>query len=102
MDPRAALPSTLHSPVRLAILGSLRTVQQTEFAALQTTFEIPASELSRQLAILEREGLIELAKVRKGRRSVTLVRISDSGRQRFEDYLDALHRIAFAHEPGQT
>ncbi|TLQ48293.1 ArsR family transcriptional regulator [Streptomyces marianii] len=83
----------MHSPNRLAILGALRHVQQINFADLQESLELSTSELSRQLGILERDGLIEIAKFRERRHAVTRLRLSPAGRERFEVYLDELRKV---------
>ncbi|MFK8845416.1 transcriptional regulator [Streptomyces sp. Ac-502] len=55
--------------------------------------DLSAPELSRQIAILEKEGMVEVAKLRVRRVAVTHVRLSDSGRERFAAYLGHLHAI---------
>ncbi|SFT98174.1 Winged helix DNA-binding domain-containing protein [Actinopolyspora lacussalsi subsp. righensis] len=94
-DPREALPTILHSPVRLAILGALRHVQAADFGDLQRGLEITTAELSRQLGVLHREELIEIKKVQRHRHTITRARLSEQGRSRFEEYLAELHRVAF-------
>ncbi|MEU2559861.1 transcriptional regulator [Streptomyces longispororuber] len=91
--PRTQLVTVMHSPVRLAILGSLRHVQQVAFADLREALNLSAAELSRQLGILEKEELVEIAKLRERRRPVTQVRLSESGRERFEEYLAHLRLV---------
>ncbi|WP_234042437.1 transcriptional regulator [Streptomyces marianii] len=92
-QPRTHLSTVMHSPNRLAILGALRHVQQINFADLQESLELSTSELSRQLGILERDGLIEIAKFRERRHAVTRLRLSPAGRERFEVYLDELRKV---------
>ncbi|MYY80816.1 MULTISPECIES: transcriptional regulator [unclassified Streptomyces] len=92
-QPRTHLTTVMHSPIRLAILGSLRHVQQVTFADLREALDLSAAELSRQLGILEQEGMVDIAKLRERRRPVTQVRLSDSGRERFEKYLTQLRLV---------
>ncbi|WP_267245244.1 transcriptional regulator [Streptomyces sp. PR69] len=92
-QPRAALSTVIHSPIRLAILGALRQVELANFSDLREALELTPPELSRQLGILEKEGMVEIAKFRERRRTVTRVRLSDPGRERFEVYLNELRRI---------
>ncbi|MEV8595456.1 transcriptional regulator [Streptomyces sp. NPDC052012] len=92
-QPRTRLTTVMHSPTRLAILGVLRRVQQINFADLQSSLELTTSELSRQLGILEKENLVEIAKFRERRHAVTRVRLSPTGREQFEDYLDELRKV---------
>lgn len=93
-DPRVALPVMFHNPSRLAILASLRPVQSADFSALRDAFDMTAAEMSRQLAILEREGLIEVLKSRRDRQTITQARLSPNGREAFERYLENLTRIS--------
>lgn len=92
--PRTRLPTVIHSPIRLAILGALRKVQIADFASLRDALDLTTAELSRQLGILEEAGLVEIAKVRRRRRYVTQVRLSEDGRERFEAYLSELRDLA--------
>ncbi|MEU1281142.1 transcriptional regulator [Streptomyces sp. NPDC005805] len=89
----------MHSPNRLAILGALRHVQQADFADLQGALGLSTPELSRQLGILEKDDLIEIAKFRERRHAVTRVRLSPAGRERFEEYLTELRCIVRAEIP---
>ncbi|ARX84884.1 MULTISPECIES: transcriptional regulator [Streptomyces] len=97
--PRTRLLTVMHSPVRLAILGSLRHVQQVSFADLREALDLSAAELSRQLALLEKEELVEIAKLRERRRPVTQVRLSEPGRERFEEYLVHLRQVVQGEVP---
>ncbi|EPH46320.1 transcriptional regulator [Streptomyces aurantiacus] len=97
--PRTHLVTVMHSPVRLAILGSLRHVQQVSFADLREALDLSAAELSRQLGILEKEELVEIAKLREQRRVVTQVRLSEPGRERFAEYLAHLRHVVQGEVP---
>ncbi|MEU5902285.1 transcriptional regulator [Streptomyces venezuelae] len=95
-QPRVHLTTVMHSPIRLAILGSLRHVQQVTFADLREALDLSPAELSRQLSILEQEEMVEIAKIRERRRPVTQVRLSGTGRERFEKYLVQLRMVVQA------
>ncbi|MFE2291157.1 transcriptional regulator [Streptomyces sp. NPDC059452] len=92
-QPREALVNVIHSPTRLAILATLNRVQHVAFADLRESLGLTTAELSRQIALLEKEDLVDVAKLRVKRVTVTHVRISDSGRERFAAYLTNLHAI---------
>lgn len=94
--PHTRLDTVMHSPLRLAVLGVLRHVQQVNFADLRESLDLSVPELSRQLAILEKAGLVEIAKFREQRRAVTRVRLAPTGRERFEEYLVDLRRVVGA------
>lgn len=101
-DPRALLPGILHSPVRLGILGMLRHVELANFADVQHELRISAAELSRQLRLLEEDSLIEVAKSRKDRRTITQVRLTKTGRARFAEYLAALRKVVREADSEET
>ncbi|MEU2856674.1 transcriptional regulator [Streptomyces syringium] len=92
-SPREALVNVIHSPIRLAVLATLNRVQHVSFADLREHLHLTAAELSRQISILEREEMVEVAKLRVKRVAVTHVRISDTGRERFAAYLTNLRAI---------
>ncbi|QKW08377.1 transcriptional regulator [Streptomyces sp. NA04227] len=92
-QPREALINVIHSPTRLAILAILNRVQHVAFSDLRESLELTAAELSRQIAILEKEGLVDVAKLRVKRVAATHVRISNDGRERFADYLTQLQAV---------
>ncbi|MFD7667428.1 transcriptional regulator [Streptomyces sp. NPDC059788] len=98
LPPREALVNVIHSPTRLAVLATLNRVQHVAFADLRENLHVSAPELSRQIAILEREGMVEVAKLRVRRVAVTHVRLSDSGRERFAEYLKHLYAIVREEE----
>ncbi|MFJ2743035.1 transcriptional regulator [Streptomyces sp. NPDC087440] len=100
-QPREALVNVIHSPTRLAILATLNRIQHVAFADLRDSLHLTTPELSRQLAILEKEELVEVAKLRVKRVTVTHVRLSDSGRERFAAYLDSLYAIVGEGDRGE-
>ncbi|MFD5700469.1 transcriptional regulator [Streptomyces lasiicapitis] len=100
-QPRAALTTVMHSPVRLAVLGTLRRVQNVSFADLREALDLNKADLSRQLNILESDGLVELGKLRSEGRWRTHVRLSDAGRVRFEAYLKQLRSVIGDHGDGR-
>ncbi|ARF74449.1 transcriptional regulator [Kitasatospora albolonga] len=97
-QPREALVNAIHSPTRLAILATLNRVQHVAFSDLRESLDLTAAELSRQIAILEKEELVDVAKLRVKRVTVTHVRISDTGRERFAAYLTSLRAIVDEHD----
>lgn len=96
-QPRSRLTTVIHSPTRLAILGALRQIDQIDFSELRSALDLTTSELSRQLGILEKEDLVQIAKLRQRRHAVTRVRLSPQGRERFENYLADLRKVVHSH-----
>ena len=49
--------------------------------------------LSRHLAVLEEEGIVEIVKSFPNNRPQTLCRITERGRRRYLDYLQVLEKV---------
>ncbi|MDT3441881.1 transcriptional regulator [Pseudofrankia sp. BMG5.37] len=58
------------------------------------TVEISDSVLSKQVAVLETAGLVEVRKGYVGKRPRTWLSLTATGRHAFADHLDALREIA--------
>ena len=82
-------------------MASLSSVQNSSFRVLAESLDLNDQELSRQLSLLEKEGLVDIMKARRGRKSVTQVRISEEGLSRFKEYQESLRSVAFP-ESGQA
>ena len=84
------LDPLLHSELRLAVMSLLISADEAEFPYIKEQTEATAGNLSVQIDKLSAAGYIEVEKTFKGKRPCTLCRISDKGRQAFEEYVDAL------------
>lgn len=95
------LDRVLHEKARLGILTSLLSHPEgLLFGDIKRMCALTDGNLSRHLQVLYKEGLIEMYKGFEKRRPQTLCRLSESGRQRFVDYLMELERVlADASEP---
>ena len=84
------LDPLLHSELRLAVMSLLISADEAEFPYIQEQTGATAGNLSMQIDKLSAAGYIEVEKTFKGKRPCTLCRISERGRQAFEEYVDAL------------
>ena len=84
------LDPLLHSELRLAVMSLLISVDEAEFPYIKEQTDATAGNLSVQIDKLSAAGYIEVEKTFKGKRPCTLCRISEKGRQAFEEYVDAL------------
>jgi DNA-binding MarR family transcriptional regulator len=95
--PRPVTPDKLdpviHERVRLTIVSVLAMVHETTFGELKTTLNVTDGNLSAHSRVLELAGYIEVRKFFRGRRPVTMMRLSAKGRQTFRRYLEVLRRI---------
>lgn len=80
----------LHSQLRLAIMSILMNVEEADFVYLKEKTESTAGNLSVQLDKLSNAGYISVEKGFLGRKTRTVCRITDMGRQAFEEYVEAL------------
>ncbi len=84
------LDPLLHSELRLAVMSLLISADEAEFPYIKEQTGATAGNLSVQIDKLSAAGYIEVEKTFKGKRPCTLCRISERGRQAFEEYVDAL------------
>lgn len=80
----------LHSQLRLAVMSILMNVDTADFVYLKEKTEATAGNLSVQLDKLAGAGYITVTKGYKGKRPQTTCRITSTGRQAFEEYVDTL------------
>ena len=96
----------LHEKARLGILTSLLAHRDgLVFGQLRELCALTDGNLSRHLSTLQDAGLVEIWKGHRGKRPQTLVRMTESGRRRFLDYLSLLESIvsgALSTAPGTT
>lgn len=84
------LDPLLHAELRLAVMSLLISTDEAEFPYIKEQTGATAGNLSVQIDKLSAAGYIEVEKTFKGKRPCTLCRISERGRQAFEEYVDAL------------
>jgi DNA-binding transcriptional ArsR family regulator len=82
----ANLDRRVHDPARLAILTALLACERADFLFLQRITGLTKGNLSSHLSKLEEAGLVEIEKRFVEKKTQTLVRLSDTGRQALESY----------------
>ena len=80
----------LHSQLRLAVMSILMNVEDADFVFLKEKTESTAGNLSVQLNKLSSAGYISVEKGLSGKRPRTTCRITSTGRQAFEEYVETL------------
>ena len=85
------LDPLLHSPLRLAVMSILMTLDVAEFTFLKEKTESTAGNLSVQITKLEEAGYISVEKGYKGKRPLTVCRLTDKGRDAFQAYVNTLN-----------
>ena len=84
--PIADLDRVIHEPGRLMIVALLYAVDQSDFLYLLHETAMNKGTLSSHLARLEEAGYVEVTKTYRGKVPQTLLRLTDKGRQAFEQY----------------
>jgi DNA-binding transcriptional ArsR family regulator len=88
------LDRVLHERARLGILTSLVAHPKgVVFGELKQLCGLTDGNLSRHLAVLGEEGVVELVKSFPNNRPQTLCRITASGRRRYLEYLRVLEKV---------
>lgn len=84
------LDPLLHSQLRLAIMSILLSVEETDFVYLKEKTEATAGNLSVQIDKLTAVGYIEKETNGSGTKSRTVCRMTNTGREAMEKYVEAL------------
>ena len=82
----------LHSQLRLAVMSILMNVVEADFVYLRQTTESTAGNLSVQLDKLSSAGYIAVDKEFIGKKPHTVCRVTEKGKQAFEEYVDAIRQ----------
>ena len=84
------LDPLLHAELRLAVMSLLIGAEEAEFPYIKEQTGATAGNLSVQIDKLSAAGYIDVEKTFKGKRPCTICRMTDKGRQAFEEYVEAL------------
>jgi len=84
------LDPVLHSQLRLAVMSILMNTEMADFTYIKKQTEATAGNLSVQISKLKEAGYLTVRKRFKGNYPQTLCKITDLGREKFEDYVDSL------------
>ena len=84
------LDPLLHSQLRLAVMSILMNVEEADFVYLRGKTESTAGNLSVQLDKLANAGDITMEKGFVGKKTRTACRVTQTGRNAFEEYVETL------------
>ena len=80
----------LHSQLRLGVMSILMNVEEADFVYLRKKTESTAGNLSVQLDKLSAAGYVSVEKGFVGKKTRTVCRVTEKGRNAFEEYVNAL------------
>jgi DNA-binding MarR family transcriptional regulator len=86
------LDPLLHSQLRLGVMSLLISVQSADFTYLREKTSSTAGNLSVQLDKLSEAGYITIEKSFQGKKPRTTCKITKTGVQAFERYVETLKR----------
>jgi DNA-binding MarR family transcriptional regulator len=98
----ANLDRRIHDPARLSILTALSACERADFLFLLRITGLTKGNLSSHLSKLEEGGLVEIEKRFVDKKTQTLVRLSDSGRQAIEAYWKEMEDLRESAARWQT
>ena len=102
-NPHELLEKIFHEPNRLAIMSGLCAAQGgLTFAELKAACNLTDGNLSRHLAVLEEAQAVRIKKEFVGVKPRTTVFLTDTGLDRFNDYLAALEEVLEQARRAQT
>lgn len=96
MAPRfdiSGLDDVIHGRVRLGIVAYLASAEVADFTELKDVLEVTQGNLSIHLRKLEEASYVEIDKSFVGRKPLTRVRLTATGRAAFSNYLKAMGQL---------
>ncbi len=85
--------AVIHGRLRLGVMAYLANAEAASFTELKNVLKVTQGNLSVQMRKLEDADYIEIEKSIVGRKPLTTVRITKTGRKAFAAYLDALSSV---------
>ncbi|RRN62693.1 transcriptional regulator [Caulobacter sp. 602-1] len=96
MAPRfdiSGLDDVIHGRVRLGIVAYLASAEVADFTELKDVLEVTQGNLSIHLRKLEEAGYVSIDKSFVGRKPLTRVRLTETGRAAFSNYLKTMGQL---------
>jgi len=87
------IDEVIHQRVRLGIVSSLAPVESLEFNALKGLLGLTDGNLSTHARVLEDAGYLAVEKQFKGRKPLTIYRLTPNGRAAFAGYVEFLGKM---------
>ncbi|MGE0741690.1 MAG: winged helix-turn-helix domain-containing protein [Hyphomonadaceae bacterium] len=88
----------IHGRLRLGIMAYLSTVSPAPFVELKAKVNATDGNLSTHLSKLEEAAYVRIEKTFQGKKPLTLVHLTKSGRRAWIDYLNRLQALISAAE----
>ncbi len=92
-EPIARIDKLIHEPSRYVLMAYLYVVEVADFLFLLRQTGLTWGNLSAHLGKLEAAGYVAIQKEFLGKKPHTTVRLSDEGRNAFEEYRGNMKRV---------
>ncbi len=92
----ARIDDVIHGRIRLGVMAYLSGVEAADFNELKARLQATDGNLSVHLRKLEEAGYVAVAKSFQGRKPLTRVSMTETGRDAFLAYLDAMAGLVAA------
>ena len=90
--PLADIDRVIHAPARLMVMTYLYVVDSADFIFLMNLTGLTWGNLSSHLSKLETAEYIEIKKTFRGKRAHTMLKLTDHGREAFQNYKHTLQQ----------
>jgi DNA-binding MarR family transcriptional regulator len=87
------IDEVIHGRLRLGVMAYLSSAGSADFNQLKTRLQATDGNLSVHLRKLEEAGYVAIAKSFVGKKPLTTVSLTETGRGAFIGYLDAMARL---------
>jgi len=92
-DSPLEIDKIIHEPARLQIMTQLYVVDEADFIYLMRQTGLTWGNLSSHMTKLEDAGYIEVRKEFQEKKPHTILKITESGRNAFQEYRKMLDRV---------
>jgi Transcriptional regulators len=89
----AAIDDVIHGRLRLGVMAYLSGSGTAEFNELKAKLSASDGNLSVQIRKLEEAGYVAIEKTYTGRKPLTRITLTETGRSAFIAYLDAIEKL---------
>ena len=93
LHPLSDIDRVIHSPARLMVMTYLYVVDSTDYLFLMRLTGLTWGNLASHLAVLEREGYIEIEKKFVGKKPQSMIRLTDTGQSSFQKYKSKMQAV---------
>ena len=91
--PVEKIDRVIHEPARLLIIAQLYVVESADFLFVQRQTGLTEGNLSSHISKLETSGYVQVEKEFVDRKPRTMLRLTDEGRQAFDEYRKSMEKM---------